>query len=177
MNNKTKTLLTLALGGLLASSAMASTSGTPISLSWNGKQASASFEGKANQNDFSFDLSGLSSKSALFITLSSNFGLGAGYDITGASFEGKPFTAILNQSSTTSPVGFDVWTYQASNLDNGVYNFSIVGLAKGGGFNGTLNITTSPVSLPAVPEPSTYALLLAGMGVVALVARRRGLQG
>jgi len=175
MNNKTKTLLALAMSGLMASSAMASS--TPVDLTWDGKQASASFEGKANQNDFSFNLSGLSSKSALFITLSSTFGVGAGYDITSATFEGKPFTAVWNHSSTTAPAGFDVWTYQATNLDNGVYNFSISGLAKGGGFNGTLSLTTNPVTLPPVPEPGTYALLLAGLGVVALVARRRGLQG
>lgn len=172
MNNKTKTLLALAMSGLMASSAMAATA---IPLSWDSKGGSASFASKDGQNSFSFDLSGLSGSGEVFITLSSTFGLGAGFDITSATFDGQAFTAVLNYNSTQSPVGFDNWYFKASDLSKSVHHFTVNGLALGGGFNGTVNITSTP--LPAIPEPSTYALLLAGIGVVGLVARRRGLQG
>ncbi|WP_369973841.1 PEP-CTERM sorting domain-containing protein [Pelomonas sp. KK5] len=33
--------------------------------------------------------------------------------------------------------------------------------------------TTPPATTPAVPEPSSWALLLAGVGVLALVGSRR----
>lgn len=172
MNHKTKTLLALAISGLMASSAMAATA---IPVSWGSQGGSGSFAGAQGANEFSFDLSGLSANSEVFITLSSTFGLGAGFDITGATFDGKAFSAALNFSSAQSPIGFDNWYFKASDLSQGLHRFTVTGLALGGGFNGAVNITSAP--LAPVPEPSSYALLLAGMGVVALVVRRRGLQG
>ncbi len=46
----------------------------------------------------------------------------------------------------------------------------IAGLAKvqGGGF-----VTASVAPLPAVPEPSTYALMLLGLAALGVAARRR----
>ncbi|MBB5204652.1 hypothetical protein HNQ51_001966 [Inhella inkyongensis] len=44
------------------------------------------------------------------------------------------------------------------------------------GASGTIryeNVTLSGTAIPAVPEPQTYALMLAGLGVVTTVARRR----
>ena len=172
MNNKIKTVLALAMSGLMASSAMAATA---IPLSWDSAGGSGSFSGANGANEFSFDLSALNTSGEVFITLSSTFGLGAGFDITGATFDGQSFTALQNNSSTKSKVGFDSWYFQASDLSKSMHHFTVTGLAFGGAFNGTVNITSAP--LPAIPEPSTYALLLAGMGVVALMTHRRGLRG
>ena len=51
----------------------------------------------------------------------------------------------------------------------GTYSFSVAGLSKGangGAYTLALNVT-------AVPEPETYALMLAGLGLVGFAARRR----
>lgn len=51
----------------------------------------------------------------------------------------------------------------------GTYSFSVAGLsvgANGGAYTLALNVT-------AVPEPETYALMLAGLGLVGFAARRR----
>jgi hypothetical protein len=47
------------------------------------------------------------------------------------------------------------------------YTFAITGKASG---NGALNFT---LSAAAVPEPAEYAMLLAGLGLVGMVVRRR----
>ena len=53
-------------------------------------------------------------------------------------------------------------------LTSGAYDLEVTGilLAKGGGYSGVM--TTSPV-----PEPSGFALLLAGLGAMVTLARRR----
>jgi hypothetical protein len=49
------------------------------------------------------------------------------------------------------------------------------GLAYGGSgwFNGQLTPTSTPFDVTPVPEPETYALMLAGLAVVGSIARRR----
>lgn len=57
-------------------------------------------------------------------------------------------------------------------LPTGHYGFDFAGTllnpAKGGSYGGTLTLNVSPV-----PEPETYALLLAGLGLLAFTARRK----
>lgn len=75
--------------------------------------------------------------------------------------------------------GFEIFAdgsaYAAFNVDDGslvtgIYSLDIESGAatKLGDFNGTLSGLTA-----AVPEPQTYALLIAGLGVVSFLARRR----
>jgi hypothetical protein len=49
------------------------------------------------------------------------------------------------------------------------------GLANGGSgwFNGQLTPTSTPFDVTPVPEPETYALLLAGLAAVSFIAKRR----
>jgi len=57
------------------------------------------------------------------------------------------------------------------NLDSSAYTLLISGVttgAHGGGY--TINMTGAAA---AVPEPAEYAMLLAGLGVVGMIARRR----
>jgi hypothetical protein len=60
----------------------------------------------------------------------------------------------------------------SSLLPAGHYGFNFSGkikdIAKGGSYGGTLTLNVSPV-----PEPETYALLLAGLGLLAFTARRK----
>ena len=56
-----------------------------------------------------------------------------------------------------------------SSLGAGAYSFVVAGTVSGkSGGNYTLNAAVTPV-----PEPETYALMLAGLGAVAFIARRR----
>lgn len=54
--------------------------------------------------------------------------------------------------------------------NGGPYTLTVAGVASayGGGFNGDLRN-----SVAAVPEPETIAMLLAGLGLIGLVTRRR----
>ncbi|MFM9433965.1 hypothetical protein ACFDR9_001011 [Janthinobacterium sp. CG_23.3] len=62
--------------------------------------------------------------------------------------------------------------YLASVLPTGMYGFNFAGniknVAKGGSYGGTLTMNVS-----AVPEPGTYAMLVAGLGLLAFTARRK----
>jgi hypothetical protein len=158
--------------GLLLASTWA-TASTPVTLTSTGpNQWSGSFAAAASgTNSFTLDLSSLSgwNNISLSAIISANFSGGSGYDVTAVSFDGNAFTPTLNLS-LPGGVGADVWTYSAGNLSASVHALDITGTLVGGsvGFTGSLNITAQPV-----PEPETYALLLAGLGVVGWVARRR----
>lgn len=69
------------------------------------------------------------------------------------------------------------WTYGAAKgadhlvtLDAGGYYFSLVGRTAAN--SGVYTLSSAATAVP-VPEPETYAMLLAGLGVVGFVARRR----
>lgn len=53
-------------------------------------------------------------------------------------------------------------------ITDGMLSLYVHGISNGGSYAGTLNLSTQPV-----PEPATYGMLLAGLGLVGLLARRR----
>ena len=65
-------------------------------------------------------------------------------------------------ASDASPGSF------AFNLGAGMYTLNVVGMSAGAGSVYGGNISASPI-----PEPQTYALLLAGLGIVAFIGARR----
>ncbi|MDR7334913.1 FxDxF family PEP-CTERM protein [Roseateles asaccharophilus] len=82
-----------------------------------------------------------------------------------------------NTFGTADDESLGVWTLStlpgpATNhvldLDAGSYYYTVGGRALAGGSAYALSS-----SVAAVPEPETYALLAAGLGIVAFVARRR----
>lgn len=68
---------------------------------------------------------------------------------------------------TWAPVGFDLsrFTFSASNLAAGDYTLKF-NLLGGGFYTGSYTITP-------VPEPETNALILAGLAIIGLIARRK----
>ena len=57
-------------------------------------------------------------------------------------------------------------------LSTGKYFYSVSAAAMGA-FAGFYNLTSTVVPISPVPEPVTYAMMLAGLGAVGFLARRR----
>jgi len=77
---------------------------------------------------------------------------------------------------TSDDVGFGAWTFSGAptvhtvSLASGNYYYSVFGMAQGAA---AYSINSAASAAP-VPEPETYALLGAGLGVIGfLVSRRR----
>lgn len=75
--------------------------------------------------------------------------------------------------------GFDIANgmgYAALNMDDGSLGTGLYGINLGNGsamLLGTYSGTLSGLTVSAVPEPQAYALMLAGLAAVGLLARRR----
>ncbi|MCX7291370.1 FxDxF family PEP-CTERM protein [Janthinobacterium sp.] len=94
-----------------------------------------------------------------------------GSDASSINFSG----ANLNGIALTGFGGPTVFGYaqgqvlaQTSLLFNGPMVLTVMGSSNGGSYGGTFNLNLAPV-----PEPETYGMLLAGLGVLGFLARRR----
>ena len=104
---------------------------------------------------YTFTLGGESVVDATFLSRNINFG---SYSL----FDGTGMTSLYSSSFGGQASFSNSWT-----LDVGVYSFAIGGMAGSAG-SYSLVASTTPV-----PEPETYAMLLAGLGIIGFVARRR----
>ena len=89
------------------------------------------------------------------------------------SFAGLLSTVNLTGTSTVNPpVIVSVLSGFTGTLSPGAYSLRISGTTGTGGASYGGNVVLTPV-----PEPETYALMLAGLGVVGFVAARRRNRG
>lgn len=166
-----KKLLSLVACALVSSGAMAAS----ITLTEVGAgQFAATFSGSAASESFTLDLSNFgSSVNVATSLLTANSLLGQGYDISSATFDGLSFTPVVN----TTIAGFasvDYWSYGSAVVSPAVHTLVVSGSSFGGGsYTGSLSLTVSPIAPPPVPEPETFAMMLAGLGALAFLARRR----
>ncbi|MBB3122346.1 FxDxF family PEP-CTERM protein [Pseudoduganella violacea] len=99
-------------------------------------------------------------------------GLAAGFFTNFTAFG----TDIDFTSATLNGISLDVENikkYSGASFDNvgfdGVLTLVVSGVSKGAAsYSGTLDLVAAPV-----PEPTTYGMMLGGMGVLAFLARRR----
>jgi hypothetical protein len=126
---------------------------------------SSTFAANAAINDtWTFSLTGSNDLSSL---ISRNFSTANGAILNFAgSISGGSLAAAeslqLDSNASSQNLSF------ASTLGAGSYSLLISGLSQRAGTRYTFNADVTPV-----PEPETYALLLAGLGVLAFVAKRR----
>jgi hypothetical protein len=108
-----------------------------------------------------------------------------GFNATSASFGGRfsadnSATVSLNGTqigNAAGPTSFYSWSNfgTASGFTAGLntLSFDVTNLRQNGGNPTGLRVEFLESNIAAVPEPETYGMLLAGLGLMAFVARRR----
>jgi hypothetical protein len=94
---------------------------------------------------------------------------GQNIDFTGPTLIGPSGTLSFAKINNDP---FEVWSFYTSILNPGTYTLIVQGTNSA-----AVGTYSGDIALAAVPEPSTYGLMLAGAAMVGLVAIRRRPQG
>ena len=165
-----KSFISAAVIALFAVSGAASAAtynvGNLTALGDDGYNTSITFAAGSINDTFTFDITGGSNT---FTGLASKLSLKLNQLITNGAgtLTGPSFSAPLFASEILNPGQYFQALSYAGTLAQGTYSLNLTGTAaKGGTYN--VNLLAAPV-----PEPETYAMLLAGLGLMGAVARRR----
>lgn len=160
---------TILAASLLVASAVASANTAIILTPAVGPNSfSGTFAGAATTNTFDLDLTNFVNANHFFGQVSANFTAGSGYDVTGVKLDGISFIPWVNGQFNGN--GADYWQLSLPTLTSTLHHIVVTGTPLGNtqGFVGSLSLTATPV-----PEPETYAMMIAGLGLVGFMARRR----
>jgi hypothetical protein len=91
-----------------------------------------------------------------------------GLDITGLNLYSRA-GALITAGTLESSGAIDIWTLRADALPLGNYYLQVSGTMV----SNTAGTFGGSVMLAPVPEPATYGMMLAGLGVVGMLVRRR----
>ena len=125
-------------------------------------------DGDTFMDQFTFNVTGTTPMSLDAIVSSISRTASTGLDITGLGLFTSTGT-LLSSGVMGSSGARDIWTLSADSLAAGSYYLQVSGSMMSntsGSFGGSM-------MLNPVPEPETYGMMLAGLGVVGFLARRR----
>jgi len=127
---------------------------------------------------FTFSVAGTTSSNFDAIVSSISRTAATGLDISGLSLYrvgggtgtgGTGMDTLISSGTQVNKGAMDVWSVSGSNLSAGDYYL----LVSGNMVSNTAASFGGAVMLAPVPEPETYGMMLAGLGVLGFLARRR----
>lgn len=175
MKNTKAVLSAIVLAGAALTSQLtlaADVSHAPVALSLLdgtsdfGASFAAGNNGNTFADQFTFSMTGQNDVDSLVSSISRSAVTGLEIDSFDLYQSGDVLVAVGTMLQSGS---IDLWSLMASNLAPGDYYVQVSGslVSDGSGsFGANLNITP-------VPEPETYGLMLAGLGVLGFLGRRR----
>ena len=168
--NKRLTLRAVALAALLASSsvAMAAGPGAVTLINTSGNLWTASIGDTPSLGVFTdvytFTPSANVGSWAWGSVINTAFFGSADVTFTSADLNGTP---LLTGAIPAFPMTYNIATLLTSPV-SGPLTLTIHGISSGGSYGGDINVHMAPV-----PEPETYGMMIAGLGILAMLSRRR----
>lgn len=167
-----KALTTAILGASLMTAGYAAATVTDIAT--DGTKVAKTISGASFDDVFSFSLTGMADLKIGGTSPSFSIDLGefGSIAVPGASFTGAKLTAknggYVSATSMDFNLGTGSFSFAATGLQAGDYLFELKG-ATGGSYG----IGAYGLAAVAVPEPGEWAMMLAGLGMVGAMVRRR----
>jgi len=136
-----------------------------------GDTFAAGNEGATFADRFTFTVDGTVGANLDAVVASIARSADVGLDITALALYGADDSLISGGTLLQSGV-FDLWTISTNNLVAGDYYLQVSGALV----SDTSASFGGAIALAPVPEPGTYGMVLGGLGVLGLLARRRRMQ-
>lgn len=154
-----------------AASGWSFTGGAGVSASytaWNGVASSG--------NDFAFLQNSASLSQTFTSTGSANYTFDFDLALRPGYYAGQAVSVSLDGAvlgQYTASLGWSTTSVSASNIAAGSHTLTFTGLNPTKAYDTSAFVDNIKMNVSAVPEADTYAMLLAGLGLIGFVARRR----